>query len=91
MKTRWMLSGLLLGSSLALVACGGAGTYQIPPVEPVVKPKAGDDLLESISGDDKTAAPSESSAPATSAEPAPAPTAAPAGDSSKTPDTAKKK
>jgi hypothetical protein len=86
MKTRWMLSGLFLGSSLALAGCG-AGQYQIPNVEPVVKPKPGDDLLENISGDDKTAAPSES-APASSAEPAPA--AAPAGDSSKTPDPKKK-
>jgi hypothetical protein len=87
MKTRWMLSGLLLGSTLALVGCG-AGQYQIPNVEPVVKPKPGDDLLDNISGDDKTAAPSESTAPSSSDEPAPA--SAPA-DSSKSPDSAKKK
>ena len=65
-----MLSGLLLGSSLALAACGGSGTYQIPNVEPVVKQKPGDDLLENISGDTPAAAPSESSAPASSDEPA---------------------
>ena len=82
-----MLSGLLLGSSMALAGCG-AGQYQIPNVEPVVKPKPGDDLLENISGDDKTAAPSESTAPSSSDEPAPS--AAPA-DSSKSPDSAKKK
>ena len=39
-----MLSGLLLGSTLALVGCG-AGQYQIPNVEPVVKPKPGNNLL----------------------------------------------
>jgi hypothetical protein len=89
MKTRWMLSGLLLGSSLALAGCGGAGTYQIPNVEPVVKQKPGDDLLENIAGDDKTAAPSESSAPASTAEPAPA--ATPSSDPSKSTDSSKKK
>ena len=87
MKTRWMLSGLLLGSSMVLAGCG-AGQYQIPNVEPVVKPKPGDDLLENISGDDKTAAPSESSAPASSSD---EPSGSPPGDSSKSSDSSKKK
>lgn len=81
-----MLSGLLLGSSMALAGCG-AGQYQIPNVEPVVKPKPGDDLLENIEGSDKSAAPSESSAPASSDEPA----ATPPADSSKSSDSSKKK
>jgi hypothetical protein len=51
---------MLLGSVLALGGCG-AGQYQIPNVEPVVKQKPQDDLLEGIEGNDK---PAESSSPA---------------------------
>jgi hypothetical protein len=42
-----MLGALLFGSLAALNGCG-AGTYQIPDVAPVVKPKPEDDLLEDI-------------------------------------------
>ncbi len=59
MKTScWFLGALLLGSLLTLEGCG-AGTYQIPNVEPVVKPKPEDDLLSNIEGNDKPAASSE--------------------------------
>jgi hypothetical protein len=82
-----MLSGLLLGSSLALAACGGSGTYQIPTVEPVVKQKPGDDLLENISGD-TPAASSEPTPPAAGSSDEP-PAGAPPSDSSKTPEKKK--
>jgi len=41
--------GLVLGSLLWLEGCG-AGQYQIPNVEPVVKQKPQDDLLQNIEG-----------------------------------------
>ena len=67
MNTRWLWSGMLLGSTLLFGGCG-SGQYQIPPVEPVVKQKPQDDLLESIAGggDEK---PAETSPPS-SAPPA---------------------
>ena len=49
MKTRWLSRGLMLGSLLWLGGCGG-GTYEIPPVAPVVKEKPQDDLLQNIEG-----------------------------------------
>jgi hypothetical protein len=80
--TRWLLGGLL-GTFLVLEGCGGAGQYNIPNVEPVVKPKPDDDLLENIEGNDQTkaGAPAEAPGPKPAeppkqAEPAPAPEAA---------------
>lgn len=43
------MRGLVLGSLLWLEGCG-AGQYQIPNVEPVVKQKPQDDLLQNIEG-----------------------------------------
>jgi hypothetical protein len=60
MKTRWLLSGLLLGSVLSLPGCG-AGQYKIPNVEPVVKQKPQDDLLENIEGSSASSSPSSDS------------------------------
>jgi len=59
-----MLRGLVLGSLLSLQGCG-AGTYQIPNVEPVVKQKPQDDLLENIEGNDKSSTSSPSSGDST--------------------------
>lgn len=65
MKTsRWLLGALVIGGFVALEGCGGAGTYQIPNVEPVVKPKPDDDLLEDIEGTSKPAESAETPAPA---------------------------
>lgn len=54
------MSGLVLGSLLALEGCG-AGQYKIPNVEPVVKQKPQDDLLENIEGNTPSASSSSSS------------------------------
>jgi len=58
--TRCVLGALVLGGLFVLGGCG-AGTYQIPNVEPVVKPKAAedDDLLKELEGDEE-GAPKES-------------------------------
>jgi hypothetical protein len=70
--TRWILGAALLGSLLSLQGCGAGGQYQIPNVEPVVKPKPEDDLLDDIEGNDKAtdAKPTEAAKPT---EPAKAP------------------
>jgi hypothetical protein len=52
--------GLLLGSLLWLEGCG-AGQYQIPNVEPVVKQKPQDDLLQNIEGSTESSSSSSSS------------------------------
>jgi hypothetical protein len=54
MNTRWLVRGLVLGSLLWLEGCG-AGQYQIPNVEPVVKQKPQDDLLQNIEGSTESA------------------------------------
>jgi hypothetical protein len=60
-RTRTVLGVAFAASFLSLVGCG-QGTYHIPAVEPVVKPKPGsDDLLADIAGgDDEKPAPTES-------------------------------
>jgi hypothetical protein len=86
MKTsRWLLGALLVGGFVALEGCGGAGQYVIPNVEPVVKPKPEDDLLEDIEGGSK---PAESSATPSGAKPAD--DSKPAADTAKGPAPAKK-
>jgi len=60
--TRFVLGAALVSSLFWLVGCG-QGTYRIPPVEPVVKPKPENDLLEDIEGGDQKAAPSTESKP----------------------------
>ncbi len=59
MNTRWMVRGLVLGSLLWLEGCG-AGQYQIPNVEPVVKQKPQDDLLQNIEGSTESSSSSSS-------------------------------
>jgi microcystin-dependent protein len=93
--TRWILGAALLGSLWALGGCG-VGTYQIPNVEPVVKPKPDDDdLLNDIEGTD-TSTPASATKPADAkpaeAKPAeaPKPVEAPKTvEPAKTPDPAK--
>jgi hypothetical protein len=51
----------VLGSLLWLEGCG-AGQYQIPNVEPVVKQKPQDDLLQNIEGSTESSSSSSSSA-----------------------------
>ena len=85
MKTRALLSGLLFGSLLALEGCG-AGQYNIPNVEPVVKQKPEEDPLNIEGPSDKAAAPSESSAPSA----APSSTDDSSSDSSKSDSKSKK-
>ena len=80
--TRWVLGAVIVGGLLTLGGCT-QGEYQIPAVEPVVKPKPEDDLLADISGGDTApkAAPAPSAAPPEpkpAEEPKPAPEAAPA-------------
>lgn len=68
-RTRFVLGAALVSSLFWLVGCG-QGTYRIPAVEPVVKPKPENDLLEDIeSGDSKSSGSSESK-PSTSPPPA---------------------
>ena len=55
------MRGLVLGSLLWLEGCG-AGQYQIPNVEPVVKQKPQDDLLQNIEGSTEGSSSSSSSA-----------------------------
>jgi hypothetical protein len=62
MKTSRSVLGALLLGGLFLGGCG-VGTYNIPNVEPVVKPKPEDDLLA-----DFQAAASEDSEPSAPAE-----------------------
>ena len=73
-----MKGALIALSLLALDGCG-VGTYRIPNVEPVVKPKPEDDLLSDISGGDDS---SSSSAPSDepAATPPPAEEEKPSGD-----------
>jgi len=68
MKTnRWVFGAALVGSFVSLQACGGAGTYQIPNVEPVVKQKPEEDALEAELESDEASTPAK---PATEAKPA---------------------
>jgi hypothetical protein len=61
----------MLGSLLALEGCGSA-QYKIPNVEPVVKQKPQDDLLENIEGNTPSSgSPSTDSTDTSSAPPAP--------------------
>jgi hypothetical protein len=59
MNTRWLVRGIVLGSLLWLEGCG-AGQYQIPNVEPVVKQKPQDDLLQNIEGSTESSGSSSS-------------------------------
>ncbi len=82
-----MLGAVLVSSLFWLVGCG-QGTYRIPAVEPVVKPKPENDLLEDIEGGDEKAPASTESKPSTSAQPAEkAPESKPATPESKPEDT----
>lgn len=61
-RTRLVLGVALVSSLFCVVGCG-QGTYRIPAVEPVVKPKPENDLLDDIAGgdsDDAKPAPTES-------------------------------
>ena len=88
--TRWILGASLLGSLWAIEGCG-VGTYQIPNVEPVVKPKPEDDLLDDIEGNDtpSEAKPAEAPKPAAAKEAKPAETPKPAVEAPKAPEAAK--
>lgn len=85
MKTSAWISGVArLGCVVALQGCG-AGTYHIPNVEPVVKQKPDDDLLEDIEGggDEDKKDSTDSASPAPDSEKpseTPAPEAAKPGD-----------
>ena len=50
-RTRLVLGVAFVSSVFSLAGCG-QGTYRIPAVEPVVKPKPGNDLLDISAGDD---------------------------------------
>lgn len=86
-RTRVVLGAVLVSSLFWLVGCG-QGTYRIPAVEPVVKPKPENDLLEDIEGGEEKAPSSTESKPSTPAPPAEkAPEAKPATPESKPEDT----
>lgn len=68
MKRSRVVLGVAVVSVFWLAACG-QGTYRIPAVEPVVKPKPGNDLLEDIEGGDSKPEPTESK-PSSSPPPA---------------------
>lgn len=68
-RTRFVLGAALVSSLFWLVGCG-QGTYRIPAVEPVVKPKPENDLLEDIEGGDSKSSGAAESNPAPSATPA---------------------
>src|SRR5438477_10724228 len=89
--TRFVLGVALVSSLFWLVGCG-QGTYRIPAVEPVVKPKPENDLLEDIEGgDQKSTSPTESKPSTTSppAEKAPEPKPAEAKPEDAKPEAAK--
>lgn len=69
MKRSRVVLGVAFVSSLFWLAGCGQGTYRIPAVEPVVKPKPGNDLLEDIEGGDSKPA-STDSKPSSSPPPA---------------------
>jgi hypothetical protein len=69
--TRFVLGAALVSSLFWLIGCG-QGTYRIPAVEPVVKPKPENDLLEDIEGGDKSAPSSTESKPSAPATEKPA-------------------
>jgi hypothetical protein len=66
-----MLGATLVLGVVTLAGCG-TGTYKIPNVAPVVKPKPGDDLLESIENGDSTPDTTASSSPSAPSSPPPA-------------------
>ena len=70
-RTRVVLGVAFVASVFSLAGCG-QGTYRIPAVEPVVKPKPGsDDLLEDISGGDDSKPASTESKPSGATPPPP--------------------
>jgi hypothetical protein len=77
---------MLLGGALALAGCG-AGQYQIPNVEPVVKQKPQDDLLEDIEGN--TDKPADTSGPSEPAAGSSEESSGSSGDSAKPAEGAK--
>lgn len=74
-----MLGATLVLGVVTLAGCG-TGTYKIPNVAPVVKPKPGDDLLDSIENGDST--PDTKSSSSSSAPSSPPPASSDSADSS---------
>jgi hypothetical protein len=68
-RSRLVLGVAFVSSVFLLVGCG-QGTYRIPAVEPVVKPKPGNDLLDDISAGDEEKPASSESKPSSSPPPA---------------------
>jgi hypothetical protein len=69
-RTRWVLGVAFMASVFSLAGCG-QGTYRIPAVEPVVKPKpGGDDLFNDIAGGDDSKPASTESKPSAAPPPA---------------------